>query len=101
VGTGEKHSVREFIEEAFSYVGLNWEKYVEIDQKYFRPTETEDLQADATKIRNVLGWTPRIGFKELVRIMMDADMRKAGLKPIGEGDAILEKKFSHKWWKVD
>lgn len=101
VGTGEKHSVREFVEEAFSYVGLSWEKYVEIDQKYFRPTETEDLQANASKIRTAIGWEPKITFKELVRIMVDADMRKAGLKPIGEGDAILKKKFVNRWWKVD
>jgi GDPmannose 4,6-dehydratase len=101
VGTGEKHSVREFVEEAFSYVGLSWEKYVEIDQKYFRPTETEDLQADASKIKKVIGWEPKINFKELVRIMVDADMRRAGLKPVGEGDAILQKKFVDRWWKVD
>lgn len=101
VGTGQKHSVREFVEEAFSYVGLNWEKYVEIDQKYFRPTETEDLEADATKIKKTIGWEPKITFKDLVRIMVDADMRRAGLKPIGEGDAVLKKKFMNRWWKTD
>lgn len=101
VGTGKKHSVKEFVEEAFSYVGLSWEKHVEIDQKYFRPTETEDLQADTSKIRKAIGWEPKINFKELVRIMVDADMRKAGLKPIGEGDAVLQKKFPNRWWKTD
>ncbi len=101
VGTGEKHSVKEFVEEAFSYVGLNSEKYIEIDKKYFRPTETEDLQADTSKIMKAIGWKPKITFKELVRIMVDADMRKAGLKPIGEGDAVLQKKFVNRWWKVD
>lgn len=101
VGTGEKHSVKEFVEEAFSYVGLNWEKYIEIDQNYFRPTETEDLQADAAKIKKAIGWKPKITFKELVRIMVDADMRREGLKPIGEGDAVLLKKFVDRWWKVD
>jgi len=101
VGTGEKHSVREFVEEAFSYVGLSWEKYVEVDQKYFRPTETEDLQADASKIKKTIGWSPKITFKDLVRIMVDADMRRAGLKPVGEGDAILQKKFVNRWWKTD
>ena len=101
VGTGQKHSVREFVEEAFSYVGLNWEKYVEIDQKYFRPTETEDLEADVTKIKKTIGWEPKITFKDLVRIMVDADMRRAGLKPIGEGDAVLKKKFMNRWWKTD
>ena len=58
VGTGEQHSVREFVENAFSYVGLNWEKYVKIDQRYFRPTETEDLAADPSKIKKTLGWKP-------------------------------------------
>ena len=101
VGTGEKHSVKEFVEEAFSYVGMNWEKYVKIDQRYFRPTETEDLQADASKIKKAIGWEPKITFKDLVRIMVDADMRRAGLKPIGEGDSVLQKKFVNRWWKTD
>ena len=101
VGTGEKHAVREFVEEAFSYAGLNWEKYVEIDTKYFRPTETEDLEANASKIKKEMGWEPKIKFKDLVRIMVDADMRKVGLKAIGEGDAVLQKKFVNRWWKTD
>jgi len=101
VGTGEQWSVREFVEQAFSYVGLNWEKYVKIDPRYFRPTETEDLVADFNKIKKTLGWKPRIRFKNLIKIMVDADMRKAGLKPIGEGDSILQKEFPHRWWKTD
>jgi GDPmannose 4,6-dehydratase len=101
VGTGEQHSVKEFVEEAFSYVGLNWENYVKTDQKYFRPIETEDLAADSSKIRNTLRWKPKIQFKDLVRIMVDADMRKMGLKPVGDGDAILQKEFPNKWWKID
>jgi GDPmannose 4,6-dehydratase len=101
VGTGEQHSVKEFVEHAFSYAGLNWEKYVKIDQKYFRPTETEDLKADATKIKETIGWKPKIKFNDLAKIMVDADMRKAGLKPIGEGDAILLRKFKNRWWKTD
>jgi len=101
IGTGEAHSVREFVEEAFSYVGLNWEDYVKIDPRYFRPTEVEVLIADSTKVRKKLGWKPKIKFKELVKIMVDADMRKVGLEPIGEGDEILEKKFPNRWWKVD
>ena len=101
VGTGEAHSVREFVELAFSYVGLNPEKHVRTDQKYFRPTETENLAADSGKIRKKLGWKPKIRFKDLVKIMVDADMRKTGLKPIGEGDAILRKKFPNRWWNTD
>lgn len=101
VGTGEQHSVREFVEKAFSYVGLNWEKYVKTDPRYFRPTETEDLAADSSKIRKTLGWKPKVRFKDLIKIMVDADMRKAGLKPIGEGDDILRKEFPNRWWKID
>jgi GDPmannose 4,6-dehydratase len=101
VGTGEQYSVREFVEKAFSYVGLNWEKYVKTDPRYFRPTETEDLAANSSKIRKTLGWKPKVQFKDLVKIMVDADMRKAGLKPIGEGDDILRKEFLNRWWKID
>jgi GDPmannose 4,6-dehydratase len=101
VGTGEKHSVKEFIDEAFSYVGLDWQKYVKIDQKYFRPSETEDLEADASKIKKIMGWAPKITFKDLVRIMVDADMRRIGLTPKGEGDEVLLKKFVNRWWKAD
>jgi GDPmannose 4,6-dehydratase len=92
VGTGETHSVKEFLTEAFTYAGLDWEKHVRIDQKYFRPTEVEVLIADARKIKEVIGWQPKINFKELVRIMVDADMEAAGLQPPGEGKAALEKK---------
>jgi GDPmannose 4,6-dehydratase len=101
VGTGEQHSVREFTEEAFRYVGLDWEKYTKIDAKYLRPTETEDLAADSRKIKKTIGWEPKIRFKDLVKIMVDADMRKAGLTAIGEGDEIIKKKFPNRWWKID
>ncbi len=101
IGTGEAHSVREFVETAFSYVGLNWEDYVKIDPMYFRPTEPEALIADADKAKQKLGWKPKIRFEELVKIMVDADMRAAGLEAIGEGDEIIEKKFSNRWWGVD
>jgi len=89
IGTGETHSVREFVEEAFSYAGLDWGKYVKIDPRYFRPTEPEVLIADASKVRQKLGWEPKVTFKELVRIMIDADMEGLGLKPLGEGKTIL------------
>jgi len=101
LGTGESHSVKEFAKEAFSYVDLDWEKYVKIDPRYFRPTEVQELIADSTKAKKNLDWEPKIGFKELVRIMVDADMQKAGLKPIGEGNKILQDKFPDRWWKVD
>lgn len=89
VGTGEAHSVREFVEEAFSYVGLDWNKFVKIDARYFRPTEVELLVADYTKAKNKLGWSPKVTFKELVRIMVDADLEAASLKIPGEGRTIL------------
>ncbi len=92
VGTGQSNSVREFAEEAFSYAGLDWDKYVKIDKKYFRPTEVENLIADASKARKILGWEPKLTFRELVRIMVDSDMEEAGLTPPGEGRRILAAK---------
>jgi GDPmannose 4,6-dehydratase len=101
MGTGESHTVKELIEEAFSYAGLDWQKYVKVDPKYFRLTEVDELIADSAKARKILGWDPKIRFKELVKIMVDADMRVVGLQPIGEGDRILKQKFPDKWWGRD
>ncbi|MFC1571231.1 GDP-mannose 4,6-dehydratase [Candidatus Margulisiibacteriota bacterium] len=98
IGTGESHTVQEFVEEAFSYASLDWKKYVEIDPEYFRPTEVNGLQADISKAKNVLGWEPKIMFRELVKIMVDADMELIGLKPIGDGKRIQNKKGIH-WTK--
>ncbi|MFW6126518.1 MAG: GDP-mannose 4,6-dehydratase [Chloroflexota bacterium] len=89
LGTGETHSVREFLTEAFSYAGLDWEKHVRIDPRYFRPTEVDRLLADPSKAKRKLGWQPRVTFRELARIMVDADMEAIGLEPPGEGRAIL------------
>jgi len=75
IATGETHSVREFLEEAFKYAGLDWKKYMEIDKRYFRPLEVEFLQGDASKARKKLNWEPKVKFKELVKIMVDADMK--------------------------
>jgi GDPmannose 4,6-dehydratase len=101
IGTGESHSVKELVEEAFSYVGLKWKKYVSIDPRYFRPTEVNNLIADIKKAKKVFKWHPKVTFYDLVKIMVDADMRACGLEAIGEGDKILQKKFPHRWWKVD
>jgi GDPmannose 4,6-dehydratase len=101
IGTGEAHSVKEFVETVFSYVDLRFEKHVEIDPRYFRPLEAEELVADPRRSKKKLGWEPKIKFEDLVKIMVDADMRKVGLDPIGEGDEILEKKSPNRWWKVD
>ena len=74
IATGETHTVREFCEHAFSYVGLDWKKYVRIDKYYFRPTEVDVLLGDARKARERLGWAPKIGFTQLVELMVDADL---------------------------
>jgi GDPmannose 4,6-dehydratase len=74
IATGETHSVLEFLDEAFSYVGLDWRRFVEIDPKYLRPAEVDLLIGDARKAKNVLGWQPSVTFQELVRLMVDADM---------------------------
>lgn len=101
VGTGDPHSVREFLTIAFNYVGLDFEKYVKIDSRYFRPTEVDVLVADASKAKGTLGWTPNVSFENLVKIMVDADMRTSGLTVIGDGDKILRQNFPSKWWNID
>ena len=123
IGTGESHSVREFVEKAFAYVGIEIEwkgegteekgivksfdpkrippsceviregaVIIEIDPRYFRPTEVEHLQADITKARKKLGWEPRTTFEELIKIMVDYDLKLVGLEPIGEGIKICNEK---------
>jgi GDPmannose 4,6-dehydratase len=94
LGTGETHSVREFLAEAFAYADMNWEEYVEVDPRYFRPTDIDLLLADASKAREKLHWTPRVSFRDLVRIMVDADLEAAGLPPIGESRDVLTQYFS-------
>ena len=92
VGTGEAHSVREFLEEVFSYADLDVEEHVRIDSRYFRPTEVEELVSDPVKARKKLNWNPKIKFKDLVKVMVDGDMRATGLEPVGEGGEIIKKK---------
>ncbi len=101
LGTGETHTVREFVEEAFGYVGLDWHDFVKEDPQYLRPTEVDILIADPQRANSLLKWQPRITFKNLVRIMVDADIRKLGMEPKGDGDTIIQESFSHKWWKGD
>ena len=123
VGTGESRSVKDFLEKVFNYVGIEIEwrgegidrkgivrslssaltpalkvgdVIIEIDPRYFRPTEVDFLQADISKARQKLGWAPRTTFDELVKIMVDYDMKLIGLDPVGEGIKICEKKgFSY------
>jgi GDPmannose 4,6-dehydratase len=79
--TGEQHSVRDFAELAFALVGLEWSKYVQIDDAYRRPAEVDTLLGDSTKARNDLGWRPTVSFPELVGLMVEADLREEGLDP--------------------
>ncbi len=81
IATGETHSVREFLETAFSTVGLDWKKYVEQDKRYFRPTEVDLLIGDPTKAKQKLNWKHTVTFKELVKIMVVEDIKYAGLNP--------------------
>jgi GDPmannose 4,6-dehydratase len=75
IATGESHTVREFLDLAFERVGLEWRKYVEVDPRYYRPSEVDHLRGDASKAERVLGWKPRTRFRELVELMVDADMQ--------------------------
>lgn len=79
IATGEMHSVREFVEVAFRLVGLDWKDYVEIDPRYFRPTEVEELRGDASRAERVLGWWSTTTFDGLARLMLESDLREAGL----------------------
>ena len=117
IGTGESYTVKEFLEQAFGYAGIDIEwkgkganekgivrslsgvstlntgdVIIEIDPRYFRPTEVNFLLADASRAKKKLGWEPKVTFKELIRIMVDADMEMVGLVPKGEGEKILQQK---------
>jgi GDPmannose 4,6-dehydratase len=75
IATGETHSVKEFCEAAFAYAGLDWKQYVEIDKSYYRPAEVDLLIGDASKAKRILGWEPKTRFKDLVKLMVDADLK--------------------------
>ena len=85
IATGEMHSVRELCEVAFGRVGLDWERYVRVDDRYRRPTEVDELCGDASKAATALGWQPKTKFRELVELMLEHDMAAAGLEPSGLG----------------
>jgi GDPmannose 4,6-dehydratase len=80
LATGETHSVREFLDEAFGYAGLEWEPHVTIDERYFRPAEVDVLMGDASKAKERLDWEPTVRFQELVRMMVDADRERGRLE---------------------
>lgn len=79
IATGETHSVREFLDEAFGLVGLDWKNHVEIDERYYRPAEVDLLLGDSSKAKEKLGWKPKTTFKELVKIMVEYDLNNEGL----------------------
>jgi GDPmannose 4,6-dehydratase len=79
IATGEMHTVREFVDLAFALVGRDWHDFVELDKRYLRPTEVDELQGDPSKAEQKLGWRPRVTFPELVRLMVEADLREAGV----------------------
>jgi GDPmannose 4,6-dehydratase len=101
LGTGESHTIEEFLSVAFGYVGLDWKEHVEIDIKYMRPTEVDFLLADSSKARKAFGWEPKIGFEDLIHIMVDADLDALAFAPIGNGKRILQHQFGewHQWDK--
>ncbi|HEX7772773.1 MAG TPA: GDP-mannose 4,6-dehydratase, partial [Pyrinomonadaceae bacterium] len=82
IATGENYSVRDFLDEAFTYLDLDWKEFVETDPRYYRPAEVDILLGDAAKARRVLGWKPKVGFKELVRLMVDHDLNLARLEAL-------------------
>jgi GDPmannose 4,6-dehydratase len=79
IATGETHSVKEFVTEAFSLAGLKWESYVDVDAQYFRPAEVDELIGDASKAKKDLGWVPKVTFKQLVKLMLEADCKVEGV----------------------
>ena len=100
IGTGENHTVREFLQIAFSYVDKDYQDYIRIDPRYFRPLDVEDLVCDPENTIRKLDWRPKISFEELVKIMVDADMEALGIEAPGEGKETLRKKYPEKWWEV-
>jgi len=98
LGTGETHTVKEFLQEAFNYAGIDWREHVRTDPRYFRPLEVDLLVADSSKAQQKLGWEPEIKFRDLVRIMVDLDMEAMGLTSPGEGKKVLA---SNAVWCVD
>ena len=92
IGTGRSHTIRDFLKGAFGYVGLDWEKYVEIDPRFLRPSEAGDILADASKAKRTFGWAPKVSFGELIKIMMDYDLALEGCHVPGEGLKTLRDK---------
>ena len=99
IGTGENNSVKDFVKTAFDYAGLDYRDFVKLDKRYLRPIEVDELKAEPSKARNILGWKPEIYLDGLISIMVDADMESIGIAPIGKGKKIVESNSMdwHKW----
>jgi GDPmannose 4,6-dehydratase len=81
VATGETWSIRQLLEMAFGHVNLNWQDYVAVDEKFFRPSDIHQLVGDASKVRRELGWKPTVTFQNLVEMMVESDLRRIGQSP--------------------
>jgi len=95
IATGQTHSVRDFLDEAFGYLDLDWHRHVEIDERYYRATEVDLLLGDATKAKKKIGWEPRVRFKELVRMMVDSDLKIESTRA-NETSAVTHHEFLDK-----
>lgn len=101
IGTGESHTVQDFVDRAFEYAGMNAATRVRIVKNTFRTMGASVLQSDVTKNTRLIEWYPKIRFDSIIKIMVDADMRLAGLVPVGEGDKLIALHFPEKWWIGD
>jgi GDPmannose 4,6-dehydratase len=101
IGTGETHTIQDFIDIAFDYAGLQQDIIIRLDKSLIRPKDDKVLKADITNAKNKLAWKPKITLSNLVKIMIDADMRKVGLTAKGSGDMALQRAFTDKWWSGD
>ena len=94
VATGEAHSVKDFLEESFSILNLDWKEYVEVDEKYLRPNEVNHLLGDSKKIKTNLNWTPKVSFKDLAKMMVESDLNLAEQEKV-----LLDKNLISKTWE--
>lgn len=101
LGTGVTHPVKDFVDAAFKYTGLDKKLHLKTARSEIRPIDEKILKAGTLRANIAFDWNPKIGMEDLVKIMIDADFRKLGLVPKGEGDAIIKKVFKNKWWKGD
>ena len=95
LATGETHTVRQFLEIAFNYLNLNWEDYVETSDKFFRPNEVNHLLGDYSKAKKLLNWSPKTSFKELVKIMIEEDLKLAKQEKLLLEEGLLKPTWEH------